>query len=178
MAAGWLIDGRPAEGAADGRVASLLDAVRAGALFAVLGMAPDLDLLVGLHSTYTHSLAAVAVVTAIAWTQRRGRRARWAVACGGAVASHILLDWLGSDTTPPIGITALWPFSADYYQSSLNVFPAVSRRFGEWSFVVQNTKAALFETAVLVPIAAAIARARRVMPGAEAPGPDPRPRSR
>jgi inner membrane protein len=134
---------------------------RQGAGFAAIGTAPDLDLLVGLHSMYTHSVAAVVLVGVLAWFLRRGRAARWAVASAAALASHILLDWLGSDTTAPIGIMALWPFSSCFYQSPFFVFPAVSRRFGEWSFVVQNAKALMWEVVILVPITAAVGWARR-----------------
>ena len=37
--------------------------------------------------------------------------ARLALATGLAYATHTLLDWLGTDASPPIGIMALWPFS-------------------------------------------------------------------
>jgi inner membrane protein len=119
-------------------------------------MSPDLDLLVGLHSMYTHSVAAVVLAVVVARWLDRSRGTRWALACGAAVASHILLDWLGSDTTAPIGVMALWPFSPAYYQSSLFVFPAVSRRFGEWSFVMQNARAAVWEIAILMPLTVAV----------------------
>ena len=109
---------------------------------------------------YTHSVAAVTLVGAGAWLLRRERGARWATACAAAIASHILLDWLGSDTTAPIGIMALWPFSSDFYQSPFFVFPAVSRRFGQWSFVTQNLRAVAWEIAILVPITALIAWTR------------------
>ena len=107
-------------------------------LFAWLGMAADLDFLIGRHSYQTHSVGAVVVVLAavLAWT----RRPRLAVAGGVAYASHILLDWLGSDTTPPIGIMALFPFTTDFYQSELFVFDAISRRVWLWSTWVHNAQ--------------------------------------
>jgi membrane-bound metal-dependent hydrolase YbcI (DUF457 family) len=129
-------------------------------MFGALGAAPDLDLLAGLHSMYTHSVGAAALVAAIAFIVRRPRSARWALACGAALASHILLDWLGSDTTPPIGIMALWPFSTAFYQSPFWIFPAVSRRFGEWSFLTQNLRAVVKELVILLPITAGIAWVR------------------
>ena len=129
---------------------------RQGAIFGALGAAPDLDLLARAHSTYTHSVGAAAVVAAVAFVLRGPRPARWAIACGLATASHVLLDWLGSDTTPPIGIMALWPFSWAFYQSPLCVFPAVSRQFGQWSFVTQNAVAAVWEIVILVPLVIAV----------------------
>jgi inner membrane protein len=163
MIAGWLVEGpraAPPGGDESRRVAALRRWTRAGATFAAIGMVPDVDLLVGLHSMYTHSVAAVAVAAALAWLARPERGARWALACAASLASHVVLDWLGTDTVSPIGVMALWPFSLDFYQSPLQVFPAVSRRFGQWSFVVQNAKAALFEIVVLGPIAALAGRGR------------------
>ena len=78
-----------------------------------------------------------------------------AAAIAAAWASHLLLDWLGSDTSPPIGIMALWPFSREHYQSSFYLFDAISRRY--WlpeQFVWGNLKAALKEVLILGPIAA------------------------
>ena len=126
---------------------------REGALFGALGAAPDLDLLARAHSTYTHSVGAAAIVAALAYVLRGSRPARWAIACGLATASHVLLDWLGSDTTPPIGIMALWPISPEFYQSPFCVFPAVSRQVGHWSFVSVNTGAVVWEIVILVPLA-------------------------
>jgi hypothetical protein len=82
------------------------------------------------------------------------------------VASHILLDWLGSDTTPPIGIMALWPFTREFYQSPFFVFMAISRRWWLPGFYVQNGMAALREVAMLLPITVLIAMLRtRAAPG-------------
>ena len=132
-------------------------------LFAVAGVAPDLDLLVpGAHSTYTHSIGAVALVflatLAIGRRLSPARQAlrspRFAGAVAAAWASHLLLDWLGSDTSAPIGIMALWPFTTEHYQSSFYVFDAISRRY--WmpeQFVWGNLKAAAREAAILAPIA-------------------------
>jgi membrane-bound metal-dependent hydrolase YbcI (DUF457 family) len=142
VAAGWLVaGGRPSW--------------RSTATFAAVGLAPDLDLLVGSHSTYTHSVGAVAIVTAIVWAISRDLR--WALAIGAAWASHVLLDWLGSDTSYPIGIMALWPFSPAHYQSSLYLFDAISRRY--WlpeQFFWGNLRAAVKEVAILLPIATAV----------------------
>jgi hypothetical protein len=80
-----------------------------------------------------------------------------------AWGSHILLDWFGSDTSPPIGIMALWPFDSGYYQSSLSIFDAISRRY--WlpdQFIFGNLRATLKEIVILAPIfvAATILRKR------------------
>jgi inner membrane protein len=160
--AGWLIAGR--EGSSKSRSAGRWPARRAwrqAGAFAAIGAAPDLDLLAGIHSTYTHSIGAVAltVLGAVLW--HRGRRTRLALACGAAVASHILLDWLGSDSTPPIGIMALWPFTREFYQSPFFVFMAIRRRWWLAQFYTWNLVAALREVAILGPIALVVGAWRR-----------------
>lgn len=195
LIAGWFITGAPTLTAASldpttrrGR-RELADLGRRIAPFALLGMAPDLDLLVGLHSRYTHSLGAatlVAIITAIAWRGRaatrtpastRGRladdaappreaardtsRLRVAIACGLAYASHVLLDWLGSDTSAPIGIMALWPWSSAFYQSHAEWFLASDRRYWLPGFVSRNLYALMWELIILVPLLAATVWLRR-----------------
>lgn len=96
-------------------------------------VAPDLDLLIGRHSAETHSVGAAilagAAVFAVMRARAHPRAWRWAIVIACAVASHALLDWLGTDTSAPIGIMALWPFSRAYVESDLHLFMAVSRRY-------------------------------------------------
>jgi len=160
-AAGWMVRGTrlPSGSGSHGW--------REAVLFASLGMAPDLDLLIGLHSGPTHGLGVAVLAAAAAWLPGLAgppvhNRLTLAVACVLAYASHTLLDWLGTDSSPPIGIMALWPFSREYYESGLHVFMAVSRRIHQpdlfWS---QNLAALSRELLILVPIVAAVALVRR-----------------
>ena len=80
---------------------------------------------------YTHSIGAVRLVAV--WRRRSGRRRRvcdagsraaLVVAAALAYGSHLLLDWLGDDTTPPIGIMALWPFSRELLPVEPALVPA------------------------------------------------------
>ena len=160
--AGWLIAGR--EGSAGNASAGRPPARRAWrqtGTFAAIGAAPDLDLLVGTHSSYTHSIGAAALTAFGVFLWYRGRRIRLALACGAAVASHILLDWLGSDSTPPIGIMALWPFTREFYQSQFFVFMAITRHWWLPQFYTWNLVAALRELAILGPIAVVVGTVRR-----------------
>jgi inner membrane protein len=158
VASGWLIRGNRIDNA-PGR--------REAVLFAGLGALADLDLLFGMHSGPTHGIGAAVLAGAFAWSpwiQDTGRaRITLAVACMLAYASHILLDWLGSDTSPPIGVMALWPFSREYYESSRHVFMAVSRRYWQpENFWIQNLIALLRELLILVPPLLLIGWWRRV----------------
>jgi len=119
-------------------------------VLAAVGLLPDLDFVLGAHSRYTHSLGAIAAVAVAAWLLS-GRRMAWALAVGAAYGSHVLLDWLGNDTTPPIGIMALWPFADGFYQSDLHVFMAISRRYWLANFWSHNLTAVAWELALLGP---------------------------
>ena len=147
VAAGWLAAG----------VAPHPTFWRQAAVFGALGALPDVDLLLGGHRGPTHSLGAALLVGmtafAIASALRLARPARLGLACAAAYASHVLLDWLGTDTSPPLGIMALWPFTRSYYESDLHVFMAISRRYYQgWTFVVHNIRAVGLELVILVPI--------------------------
>jgi hypothetical protein len=111
----------------------------------------------------THSLGAavMAGLAVLAWT--RGRDVRLAVLVAAAWASHVLFDWLGSDTTPPIGVMALWPFSADYYFAYAYWFEAISRRTQLPNFWSHNLWAVATELVLLGPLTLLTAwwRARR-----------------
>jgi membrane-bound metal-dependent hydrolase YbcI (DUF457 family) len=125
--------------------------VRAAAIAAALAIAPDLDLLTQVHRGPTHSVGAAIVVGLVALAATRD--ARWALAAAAAWGSHVLLDWLGTDTWPPSGVMALWPISRRYFQAGLPLFPAVSRRYWLPGFWGDNLKAVAVEVCVLAPIA-------------------------
>ena len=151
IAAGWGLTPRDAR---------RWHAVRTAAIVAALGVAPDLDLLVHAHRTVTHSVGAACAAGLAAFAATR--RPRWGVAAAAAWGSHILLDWLGTDTRPPAGLMALWPFSRRYVESAWHLFPAVSRRYWLPEFWFYNLKALAVEVFVMAPIAwLAIVLARR-----------------
>jgi len=114
---------------------------------------------VNAHREVTHSLGAalVAGFVALCWS----RSLRWGLAAAAAWASHVLLDWLGTDTRPPAGVMALWPLSHQYFESAWHLFPAVSRRYWLAEFWVYNLKAAAIELCVLGPVAWLIVAAFR-----------------
>jgi hypothetical protein len=118
----------------------------------VAACAPDLDFLWGRHSMETHSVVVAALVGTAVWLAPR--RPLLGLACGLSWASHVAFDWLGSDTTPPIGVMALWPLTHDYYFANAFVFEAISRRYALPNFWRHNTLAVLRELAILLPPAA------------------------
>lgn len=121
-------------------------------VFTVVGVLPDIDLLFGVHSGPTHSIGAAVIVAIMAWGVS-GFRARPAMvfAVFAAYGSHVFLDWLGDDTSPPLGIMALWPFSHDYFMSPMTIMPAISRRYWLPGFWAHNLRALVFEIVLLFP---------------------------
>jgi inner membrane protein len=151
LAAGWFLAGR--------RPSPRRSAVGDAVVFAVAGMAADLDLLFVLHRGPTHGIGVACLVGIVAYLATRRRRLAASVAA--AYASHTLLDWLGTDTTAPIGIMALWPFSREYFESGLHLFQAISRRYWLPEFWSFNLIALLRELLILGPLAALAAYFRR-----------------
>ena len=136
-------------------------------------MAPDLDfgwrLVDGMnhHQAQGHSLgvgmAVAALVAAVAAAARVPRALSLGLAALLGWCSHILLDLLNVDNTPPIGLMALWPFSTAYYKSPWPVFLDIGRTLN-WRTVRHDAVAIAWELAVLCPLLVAVWRARSRRP--------------
>ena len=123
--------------------------------------APDLDLLLSLalgpqyHRGASHSLGAAVVAGLVVFGVARVRGAsaaatRLGLLAGVAWLSHVLLDWLGSDSRAPFGIMALWPFSRSFFMAPFPLFLDVGREL-TWSTMRNNTVAAAWESVLLLP---------------------------
>jgi hypothetical protein len=143
------------------------------ALVSGAALAPDLDLLGRLwdganhHQHELHSLgfALLAACAAAGFARGLGLAPlRTALAVGLSWSSHVLLDYLAEDTSPPIGIMALWPVSRGYYHFPHPVFMDIWRTL-EWKVVVHDGAALAWELVLLVPILAAAVWARSFWPG-------------
>jgi membrane-bound metal-dependent hydrolase YbcI (DUF457 family) len=141
----------------EGELSSLL---RAGIITSA-ALAPDLDLLGSLfdgqnhhqhewHSVGFATLAAIGVALAgrlWGWT----RPIALGFAAGLGWTSHLLLDYLEVDTSPPIGLMALWPFSRRYFHFPRPLFLDIGRTL-EWATVRHDALAMCLEVVVLAPI--------------------------
>ena len=155
----WIADlmpGRPDRGAGNPAAISRLSLACAG-----LAALPDADLLLPIaHRTVTHSLGAVVAVglfmiIATAVTGKVTRRI--ALTCVAAYASHLLLDWLQADPTPPYGLQLLWPISSTWFLSGWNIFLATDRRhFLALATMKRNVVAVVQELVILGPLVAAL----------------------
>ena len=79
-----------------------------------------------------------------------------AIACVAAYASHLLLDWLQADPTPPLGIQALWPVSSRWFLSGWDLLrPTERRHMFEPATIQRNIIALVQEVVILGPVAVA-----------------------
>ena len=123
---------------------------------ALLAVIPDLDLVLRVHRTFTHSVCAVILVGlgAAAFALNTNRPiARLALMCSGAYATHLLLDWLAADALSPYGIQLLWPFSDRWFISDWHVFRTTERRHFLTAVVFgENLRTVAQEIAILGPL--------------------------
>jgi membrane-bound metal-dependent hydrolase YbcI (DUF457 family) len=144
---------------------------------------PDLDLIYSpWHRNWTHSVGATALVMIIA-AAVTGKvtgavQWRWVWTLAAAHASHMVVDWLGTDRFLPIGIEAFWPFSERFVLSGWNWFPPVERRLTHESALAVNAWAFAYEALTLGTIAVAawwFTRRRRSRVPTSYPGVRPTP---
>jgi len=128
------------------------------AILAFCASAPDLDLVLRLidgvnhHRGASHSFgAAILVLVSTLLLRRAGVDVPGAALMGAAWASHVVLDYLGADTSPPFGEMALWPFSQGFYISPVSVFYDIPRSFSGGA-IRHNLVAVAIEVAVIGPI--------------------------
>jgi len=132
---------------------------RQAAILAFCAAAPDLDLLLRLvdgvnhHRGPSHSFAAAVLVGLTTLLLRRtGLGLPGAALMGAAWASHVVLDYFGLDTSPPVGEMALWPFSEGFFASPVPVFYDIPRSFSA-AAIRHNLIAVAVEVAIVAPLA-------------------------
>ena len=136
-------------------------------LCAIAGAIADVDLFLPVpHRGPLHSFTAAVVAGLVGLLVARIGRvrvdpSRFALAVAVAYASHVLLDWMGADTSTPRGLMVFWPLTSDYFISEVTPFRAISRRYWLAGFWWSNTVAVLQELAILAPLVAWIAWRRR-----------------
>ena len=149
LAAGVLIAGRaePSASSVGIRSQSLLW------VWALCGVLPDADFLIGGHRGLTHTLGAMCAVGCGTALIARRQPELW-FAAAASYGTHLLLDWFGGDTAVPLGIMALWPFTDTFYLSPYSLFPAICRQYWSAGCQVDLIQAVAWEMLLLGPIAA------------------------
>jgi len=106
--------------------------------YALLANLPDFDYFLGLsngslnqyHRLFTHSVGFALMVGALCgvYFKTRGRRFTPMFALAfSACFSHVVLDFLGADTSVPHGVPALWPLSNAYFISPASLFNTLEK---------------------------------------------------
>jgi membrane-bound metal-dependent hydrolase YbcI (DUF457 family) len=126
---------------------------------AVVAALPDADLLYSpIHRGMSHSIGVTIVLmiitAAVTGWVTGGVRWRWVLLMGAAHASHIVMDWLGTDHYAPPGLEALWPFSHRFYISGWDIFPPTERRLFVPGAIATDLRAVLTEIAIMGPVVA------------------------
>src|SRR5918996_1228730 len=135
------------------------------ALYLFAANAPDLDFIPGLfvgqpsrfHHGPSHSIGFAILFAAIASVCFR-RKTHAFVMAFSLYLSHVLLDYLIQDPSPPHGVPLFWPFSYEYYMAPFAFF----RRFDYASHSVEsllspmltlhNLLTVLLEVVLLLPL--------------------------
>ncbi len=134
----------------------------------ILANLADIDFLPGLlagnpnrfHHGVTHSLGATLLVGLLFGFYFYSKRNQfWApfAFSGLLYLSHVGLDYLTVDTSPPHGVPIFWPLSGKYYLSPISVFSSVhkdsaSATFFQSLFVAENASTIFREIFVLGPL--------------------------
>jgi membrane-bound metal-dependent hydrolase YbcI (DUF457 family) len=120
---------------------------------------PDLDYLalVGgraamerFHQGPLHSIgfvAAAALPLALLLRRRLGLARSWLLLAGAGL-THLLLDLVVVDHTPPVGFPLFWPLSAERFHASAEIFPGIDRVH---LLSLRNLRELLVELALGVP---------------------------
>jgi inner membrane protein len=138
-------------------------------LFCVCSILPDLDFIPGFlmgepnrfHHGISHSLGFALgfglLMSCILFFMKDQRVLRNFVIFFTLYFSHVLLDSLCEDSSPPYGVPALWPITGHYYISPISVFldiqrDQVSGTFIRSLFSFHNFLAILIEIVIFLPL--------------------------
>jgi inner membrane protein len=141
-------------------------------IFVTLANLPDSDFLPGFllgepnryHQWFTHSLGFAALAGLcgglIYWRQKNENSDRFGlhgIFIGLAVLSHLVLDLLTWDSSPPKGMMLFWPFDKNHYDVRWDLFLACQRdntsaTFFSSLFSPYNLKVVLREFLIMAPI--------------------------
>jgi hypothetical protein len=108
---------------------------------------------------YRSKALAAVVVWAAARVTRCARPAALGLWAGVSWLTHVVLDYLGLDTHPPIGIMALWPLESGYHKAPWILFLDIGRTL-EWATVRHDALAVAWEIVLLGPLLMASWRRR------------------
>ena len=102
------------------------------------------------HQGPLHSIGFVAVAAAplaLLLRRRLGFARAWLLLAGAGL-THLLLDLMVVDRKPPIGFPFFWPFTAELFHATVEIFPGIDR---DTVFGGKNLRELLVELAWGIP---------------------------
>lgn len=125
----------------------------------------NLTLANSVHRYFTHTLlfAVVVGLAALGILRMLGkpRRIRSAAVLFACLVAHILLDLLGKDYRPPIGVPFLWPFVRRSFSLPVQIFPSLLKDTYAEIVSLHNIGVMAFEVLVLGGLFAIVVAAKK-----------------
>lgn len=130
----------------------------------LLGGAADLDFIPGIvlgtpgrfHHGFTHSIAFAVLTCLVVALYRHRERLQWGLLAGSAYMSHLLLDFVTLDPSPPVGIPLLWPLLDTAFSSPIPLLPRVLHSsvsvINLHNFLVAGLEVVVFGTLLVVAL--------------------------
>jgi inner membrane protein len=140
------------------------------ALYLFAANAPDLDFLPGLmvgdlsryHHGPSHSVG-FAILFGIVASLCFSRRLYTSIVASSLYFSHVVLDYLVQDPSPPHGVPLLWPLTYEYYMAPFAFFPRFDYLAGPTDpmlaliFTMHNLSTIAIEMVLLSPLLVLVA---------------------
>lgn len=109
------------------------------------------------HHYFSHSIPFALAFTLCTYVILRiagnTRPLAWSLLIGIGYSTHLLLDFVTDDKSPPIGIPLLWPLTSEHFISPRNIFLAIHRGSISTLFGTHNLLAILKEFVIMSPVA-------------------------
>lgn len=133
--------------------------------FIFLANLPDIDFLPvfifgfsiipNIHQGITHTIGfsiVAGLFFALLYGSKGGNVLKGFLLVFSLLSSHIFLDYLTVDSTPPYGFKLLWPFSDKPLTSSVSIFDGLAKKSLEELLSYGNFRVVLREMAIFLPL--------------------------
>jgi membrane-bound metal-dependent hydrolase YbcI (DUF457 family) len=110
------------------------------------------------HHYFSHSIPFALLIGCIAypivkWVLKINRPFRISVILTAIYGSHLFLDYFTQDSSAPIGIPLLWPFTQKHFMAPVEIFMSIHRGGLENLFGSHNMEAMIREFFIMAPLA-------------------------
>jgi len=139
-------------------------------LYLFAANAPDLDFIPGIlvgdanrfHHGISHTLGFSVLFALSMYVMSGFKRKKDFIIFFLLYFSHVVIDFLTADTSPPFGVMLFWPFTQRYFISSYSVFFDIHHLTLSDLFDLHNIKAMAWEAAVFFSIIVLLVFAREI----------------